>query len=278
MPDDLPLLRRHLSVSSAWKLTEEDQQLVAVRRERADESTPEAGKLRMTADGFYFKHQPWRRYRVRLALGAAPAAPAAPDAEWQAIRVDAKPGMRDVLLTVQPVTSPDFRSYLVVSGENSLFLEILEESMDAGRESTRRLLREANEELEKLLELNPEDKPADTLEGLTPAGSTSTAPPVLRVEKVARAAGYHVYGYVNPGSEGVTYLRAYDAAGAELDPATVRAQTLEHVGWSPNAKTKYFFNSRLPLGEASPALGRAELWFQPSPGGPARKLLEAKPQ
>lgn len=275
VPDDLPLLRRHLAVSSAWRLTEEGKLLVAVRRERADDSAPEAGKLRMTVDGFYFKHQPWRRYRVRLALGGAPTAL---DAEWQSIRVDARPRMRDVLLTVQPVTAPDFRSYLVVPGENSLFLEILEESMDAGRDSTRRLLRETNEELRKLLDLSSEGKSTPTLEGLTPTGSTTTAQPVLRVEKAARAAGHHVFGYVNPGEEGAVYLRAFDAAGTEIEPAAVRAQTLEYIGWSPDPKTKYFFNSRFQAGAASPALSRAELWFRPTLDKPERRLLEVKPQ
>jgi hypothetical protein len=275
VPDDLPLLRRHLAVSSAWKLTREGRLQVAVRREPADESTPDAGKLRMTADGFYFKHQPWRRYRLRLALGASPAAP---DAEWQAIRADARPGMRDVLLKVQPVAEPDMRSYLTVAGDNSVFLEILEESMDGGRESTRRLLRETNEELERLLELSPEDRPSPVLEGLTPTGSTSSAPPTLRVERVARASGHHVFGYVNPGAEGYIYFRAFNAAGAELEPDRVKAQTLEYTGWSSDAGTSYFFNSRLQLGERSGELSRAELWFQPEPEGPARKLLEAKPK
>jgi len=273
VPDDLPLLKRHLATSSAWKLTRDGANLVAVRREKADETTPDAGKLRLTADGWYFKHQPWRRYRLRLALGGAPAAP---DAAWQAIRVDAEPGAREAVLKVQPVTHPDFRSYLVVPGDNDLFLEVLEESMDTSRDSTRRLVRAVNEELERLLEWSQHEKPKATIPGLTPADSTTSTLPVLRVEKVAGAPGYHVYGYVNPAAEGAVYVRLFDAAGIEIQPEAVRAETWEYTGWSSDPKLRFFFNSRLQAGGAAKPT-RAELWFQPETGGSPRRLLTAKP-
>lgn len=273
VPDDLPLLKRHLATSSAWKLTREGTNLVAVRREKADETTPDAGKLRSTADGWYFKHQPWRRYRLRLGLGSAPAPP---DAAWQAIRVEAEPGAREVVIKVQPVTHPDFRSYLVVPGDNDLFLEVLEESMDTSRDTTRRLVRAVNEELEKLLEWSQHEKPTATVPGLTPADSTTAALPVLRVEKASGAPGYHVYGYANPAAEGAVYVRLFDAAGTEIQPEAVRAETWEYTGWSSDPKVGFFFNSRLQAGNrAGPT--RAELWFQPETGGTPRKLLTAKP-
>lgn len=273
MEEDLPLLKRHLATSAHWKLTREGETLVAVRREPMDESTPDAGKLRMTADGFYFKHQPWRRYRARLSIGGPPTPP---DAAWESIRTRAIAGGRDAQLEVQPVEHPDHRSYLLLSGENQLYLEILEESMDQGRESTRRLLREINQELEQVLDRDEEDAEAPILPGLTPKESTSRDAAAVRLERVPRASGFHLFGYVNPGAEGVTYARLFDKSGTEIAPEAVQPQTSEHLGWSSDRGLRFFFNSRVQLPEGSSAPARVELWFRPGVGGEPRKLLEAK--
>jgi len=265
-------LRRYLAASAGWRLTQIDGVPVAVRRELADETTPDAGKRRMSADGFYFKHQPWRRYRTLLRFGSAPI-PVEP--EWRALLTPAKVGRADALLRVQPANLPDHRSYLALSANPAVTLEIMEESMDTARETTRRLLRETNEELKKVLPGLPAIQQRGVLPGVYPAESVRYGPPVLKADSAHQPRAYHLYGYVNPGEAGYAYARALDASGAGLAPESVRAQTLEYVGWSKLRQQQFFFNSQLRLPESSPAPAKIELWFHPDTGA-ERKLLETR--
>lgn len=263
-------LRRYLASSAGWKLTQLGGVTAAIRREPADESTPDAGKLRITADGFYFKHQPWRRYRTVLRFGSE-ALPAEP--EWKAVLTPAVAGGRDAPLKVQPANLPDYRSYLVLSAPGPVALEIMEESMDTGRDMTRRLLRETNTELKKVLASLPVLKDRGFLLGTSPQESVRTGGPVLKIESAHFPGAYHLYGYANPGEPGYTYARAVDPSGAALTPDAVRAQSLEYVGWSKQPQQQFFFNSQLRFPEGSPTPARVELWFQPEKG-PERKLLQ----
>lgn len=265
-------LRRYLAASAGWKLTQLGGVTVALRREPADESTPDAGKLRLSADGFYFKHQPWRRYRTVLRFGAQPL-PVEP--EWRAILTPATAGRQEAPLRVVPADLPDYRSYLALQGAGPVALEIMEESMDTGRDTTRRLLREVNGELKKVLAVLPELAGKGYLPSFVPPESRWSGPAVLKVESAHMPGAYHLYGYVNPGRPGYVYARALDRSGAVLSADAVRQQTLEYAGWSEQSSRKYFFNSQLRLPEGSPAPAAVELWFHPDQGA-EQKLLRIR--
>lgn len=269
-PEQAEALQRHLAASAGWRLTQLGESRVAIRRELGDESTPDAGKRRMTMDGFYFKHQPWRRYRTLLRFGEA-SLPVEP--EWKAVLTPATAGGRDAPLKVQPADLPDYRSYLVLSAGGPVTLEIMEESMDTGREATRRLLRETNAELKQVGSQLSALQTRGLLPSVAPKDSARSGPAVLKVESAHQPRAYHVYGYVNAGEPGYTYARALDATGAALEPDAVRSQTVEYVGWSKQPQQQFFFNSQLRLAEGTTAPARLELWFHPETG-PERKLLE----
>ncbi|MCC2669920.1 MAG: hypothetical protein K0Q72_2391 [Armatimonadetes bacterium] len=270
---DVATLKRYFAGSADWKLTQLGGIPVAIRREVADESTPDAGKLRMSADGFYFKHQPWRRYRTLIRFGKAPLPV---DAAWQAVRTEAPASGRDLALPVAPAELPDYRSYLVVSGEAQVALEIQEESMDTTRETTRRLLREVNEELTKALSGAAQLQQRGYVPGLGSKASVTTGPAVLKAESAHTPNAFHVLGYFNPGTAGTVHARLFDAAGTPVAPDAVREQTQEQCGWSKEPKNRFFFNSqvRLPAGSALPV--NVQLWFRPDNGQPERKVLEAR--
>jgi hypothetical protein len=270
---ELPVLQRYLAASAGWKLTRMGAMTVAVRREPADESTPEAGKLRMTPDGFYFKHQPWRRYRALIRFGAAPLPV---EKEWEAIRTEGAAADRDLALTVVPAQLPDYRSYLVVRSAAPVAVEIMEESMDTSRDTTRRLLREVSAELAKALKGTEQIRKQGFLPGVTPKPSITAGPAVLKVEPAPAAGAWHLVGYVNPAMPGLTYARLLDASGKPLAPEVVRDQTLETTGWSTDAKRRFFFNSQVRLPAGTPTPASAQLWFQPESGAPEKKVLETR--
>jgi hypothetical protein len=263
-------LQRYLAASAGWRLTEIEGVRVAIRREPVDESAPDAGKLRMFADGFYFKHQPWRRYRTALRFGSTPL-PMEPD--WKAVLTTATLGRRDAMLNVKPSNLPDHRSYLSLSGNGPVTLEIMEDSMDTGRDTTRRLLQETTAELKKVTAALPAIRERGFLPATSPKESVRNGPAVLKVESAHQPGAYHLFGYVNPGGPGYTYARALDPSGAALDADTVRMQTLEYVGWSKQPTPQFFFNSPLRLA-ADVQVARVELWFHPETGA-ERKLLDA---
>jgi hypothetical protein len=269
--DQVEPLRRYLAASAGWRLTQIKGVPVAIRRELADETTPDAGKRRISPDGFYFKHQPWRRYRTLLRFGSAPL-PVEPD--WQAVLTPAAPGRADAFLRVHPANLPDYRSYLSLSASPAVTLEIMEESMDTGRETTRRLLRETNDELKKVLTGLPAVEKRGVLPGVYPAESVRSGSSTFKVESAHQTGAYHLYGYVNPGEAGYVYARALDSAGAVLSRVDAGLQTQEYVGWSQQPQQQFFFNSQLRLPAKSPAPARLELWFHPEQG-PERKLLAA---
>ena len=269
---DLPVLRRYLAASAGWKLTPQGNRVVAIRREPADETTSDSGKLRITPDGWYFKHQPWRRYQTMICFGDAPPV----DEEWKPIRSEAAASSRSVTLLVAPAVLPDYRSYLVVRGKAPVSLEIKEESMDTLRDSTRRLLREVSEELAKVVAGAEQIRKQGFLPGAAPKESVTTGPAVLKVASAEAPGAFHLLGYVNPGAAGTISAQLFDSSGKPLVPELVRDQSQELTGWSTDPQRKFFFNSQVRLPAGTPAPVRAQLWFQPEGRAAAKKLLETR--
>lgn len=268
-PGDVPDLRRHLASSAAWKLTEQGSRLVAFRREPLEES--DGKDWRASRDGFAFRHQPWRRFRVMLGLGDGPS----DQPEWQSVLSAANPDARAVDLKYVQATPPDYRSNLLLKGENNLVLEILEESGDTSRDTTRQFLRTTDEELNKVLEDMDELEGKGYLSQTAPKSSVSRGPASVKVTDTPDPGIYQVVGYANPGTPGAVYLKAF-SGNTPLAPDDVRAQTLEYIGWSADAKTQFFFNSQLRIeGEAgaAPIPVRFEVWFHPEGAAADRKLL-----
>ncbi len=265
-PEDIRLLQRHLAGSARWRLAPTATGLTAVLRTEGEEGSPLAGKLRISPDGFAFLHQPWRRYRVRLHFGKAPA----DLGEYAKSVTETAPGSIGQPISLRSTAGPDLASCLRVVGRD-VTLEIIEESMDRSREMTGRLFRETCDEIKKVLA----GRERVTRRGAVPLPADGIPPggkPSVTLQRDG-ARGFHLVGWANPGEKGTVYARLLSGSKV-VDAARVREQTSEVAGWSGDRKRHFLVNGYVPTSTNKGSV-KPELWFKPASGKPERRLVRA---
>ncbi|MGV3723446.1 MAG: hypothetical protein ACO1SX_21330 [Actinomycetota bacterium] len=271
------LLLRHLASSARWRVSAEEGQLMAVRREADPGATtfhdlpPEA--LRTTLNGFYVTHAQYLQSRVRVRFGVQNQGDYWDLPEhFQLVPV----GSGIVKLRGAQAINEGWKTNVRLDGGSGIYLEIMEESSDPKRAFSQRTLRELNRELAQVLARRKELETMGYLAELVPRESTRPGRSTLAVE--GDGGTNQVVGYVNPGEPGHTRLRVFNnQTGAPLSADRVDQRSREYPGWSVDGARQFFINSQVTIYEGDfntrhPA--RFEVWFTPTKGGPERKLVE----
>ena len=106
---------------------------------------------------------------------------------------------------------------------------------------------------------------------MLPKGEPARAMPELLLASPGPGL-LEVWGRVNPGEPGTTWLRLLDPALAAWEEAAVGAGTAEVIGWSADPRQQFYFQSVFPVPAGDRFSGTAELWFRPDASGPPTRL------
>jgi len=104
-----------------------------------------------------------------------------------------------------------------------------------------------------------------------PSGQPAKGFPDLAVTTPAPGT-LEVIGRVNPGGKGWTWIRILDTDLQPWETDAVAAATREVVGWSPNPKEQFYFQSQFPVPSGPRFSGTVELWFAEDPTGRPQRL------
>jgi hypothetical protein len=150
-------------------------------------------------------------------------------------------------------------------------VDVFEARADAeGRPATRAALDDLDLFLDGLLrsEATVEDR------GYDPLSMPRGEPKVSNfVGILADAGDLEVYGNVNPGREGWTWVRLVDDAGRPWHEQGVANATREWIGASADGSEHFYFQSRVPVDPGPSFEATAEVWFAPFSGGAPQRLL-----
>ncbi len=169
-------------------------------------------------------------------------------------------------------------SYLAV-GQPGLWFEFFEESWQEARVHTRKALQWLGKFLGVLRKAEQEIEQKGFVADLMPPDAVRQGQPTLEVLGDVPGGIYDVCGWVNPQQPGKVYVKVFNAETDErLSQDRITRRSNEFTGWSEDPNVLFFCNSHISVYEGGFDTiydARFELWFQPSAGGPERKLVEA---
>ncbi|MGE3634302.1 MAG: hypothetical protein AB7P00_30660 [Sandaracinaceae bacterium] len=241
-----------LAMDPRWRVGVEDGRTFAYRRLREEPG----GALVDSLNGFYGRTDPWCSVRIVLGLGG----PVYADVF---VPTESTPVAGTIPLELTPSDNDgQLVSYLVARGPH-VTLEVFEE----GPTEDRPLTRAAIELVRRTL---------DDVSAIPPYGHGA---PTLELARGMQGGIYFLRARINPGPlRGRVYLRAYEAVRErELSADTLRDRTTQAFVGTDDLDALYTYSTEVMIyegdwGDHYPA--RFEVWFEPSDGGDARKLVE----
>jgi hypothetical protein len=181
----------------------------------------------------------------------------------------------DLWLTMPNFNRVKFESCLWVRGKG-VGLEIFEQHPSKERKYTKKFLKDVCSELEELQDLQDDAN----VNGLLPMGSLKKGKAsTLEIEDGVQKGIYEATGYVNPGKQGMIYLKVYDEATGKRLSKKETSEKVEYPGWSGDPGEKYYYRFGFFIGEggwSKPYPARFELWFKPQDGSPEKKLYNVE--
>lgn len=284
---DVAVVERYVRASSRWEVREEDGRRWAIRKEPG-----QGGALDASLNGFYGDPTgaDRRQTRVALALGRELGFGA------RAAITRVPPGARSVSVGLRrdPSGQPAvWGSYCIASIAKGVTLEVFEESTRESRAFTQAALREVGAEMRAALEHRAEILAAGHAASLLPDPLHHGAP-TLEIADGMQPGIYVATAWANPRADGRVLVRVRLVGP---DPATPAAfppelagkngtllsddrsgpRSVRWIGYGPDAGVLYPYQSEVTLYEGDwqhRYTARFELWFEPSGGGAARKLVE----
>lgn len=265
-------LLRHLATSARWHVTEKSGEVYAYRR-----FVTERERWQGSLNGYYTQHDFGFRstgsFQFRIIVGLdGPVM----GRSWDNV-TNADAGAETLTLRVGPSVNRGNVSYLVLRSDGPA-MEIYEESKLQSRPFTTLSLKLIEEELTALWRSDvARSRGFDP--GLMPTESVNRRDPMLELVQGLSGGGiYEVYGYANPGEQGVVYLKVFEATkNTPLSERRILEKSTEHIGWSDDPDEVFFYNSEVTVYEGDWGVyypARFEFWFAPASGDPERKLAE----
>lgn len=163
---------------------------------------------------------------------------------------------------------PSYSSQILIQ-EEGLAVEIWEFSGSANR----RMTRAAIEAMEKeFAALRARIESGEFEAYIRTLGTVGEPRLVLRSNPPSQGF-YGTQLFINPGEPGTVFLKAFRHPSGE--PIFEHDGVNERIGWSDDARIKFYANSDLPNRHTNqPYEIRLEVWFAPDNGDKSRKLLE----
>ena len=264
---DPEYLKRYLAMSSAWRLFEERGHQFATRRWQIGENWQynlhgyyNRSDLNRPAASSYFQS------RFTMGLSGEPWSNAMDDA------TQVSPGETSAVKVSEGNLSSQKSN--VVIADDSLVVEIFEESESVARPITQAALTYTEEEFGSLARYGD----LAQIFAQIPADSIQEGRPSMTLYHSFQPGLYDVNIWANPGEPGMVYLKAFDLVKDKpLSSERLKRKTSEWIGWSDNAKELYLSNTHFSVYEGNwnqPYPARFEVWFVPDSGDAERKLME----
>jgi hypothetical protein len=266
--ENAQLLKRHLTTSCKWRVSDEGDKVVAFRR-----YVDEAGNWTTGFNSYWDEQMPkknkqWVQCRTSIGLEKSPFS-----IFTKAQEFESKPGKVELKLERFQGYTSTFRDRF-----GSSYVEIFEQSPHMDRRFTQQELKLVKSELDGLSESATARRNGFD-PNLMPEFSVRHGSPQLKVREANMAEHFNVDAFINPGEEGECYLKVFEASkNLRLTESRIKRDSLEYVGWSGDPNEEFFFNCLIPIYEVDAAkdfAARFEIWFVPKDKTkPERKLYE----
>lgn len=286
------LLEKYLAANARWNVRHWGGRKVAfLCRQSEDRWERSMNMYFLEPDFFSESYEPSKSYQYRVALYLGYEKPKiSPLRKGPSQAIAATRGVNVTIYKSPSSDTRDHESWLWVRGKG-ISVEIFEQSRQAEREYTRKLLGDVCTDLERLRQIDSEKNIDDLLvEGSCIESSSS----ILLIENEYHAGRvshgqmrkdddgygrgkYKATGYVNPGRKGHIYIKAFDKkTGKRLSKARTR-EKVEYPGWSRDLHKQYYYQFQFTIYEGDwshPYPAIFQLWFHPDDGSPESKLAE----
>jgi hypothetical protein len=233
-------LLRHLSASSAWRVTQEAGAIVAhkcvfVKDVRMDNLSPDEEQSQLRVElrfSPYTRKTAWDPTKTDIVIAGV---------EKHTVRVEKSNS-----------AGPNYGSFLLIKGSNGLFLQIREWNSSVARPLTQRAISDISKELRAIKEATAEIIRNGYAEKLMAKGSRlfqDEASLNIRETPNRQPGVYTIDGYINEREPGYITVHVYDAGDkSELIPTKSEMDSLEYVGWSESQNEKFYFSCELTIG------------------------------
>jgi hypothetical protein len=252
---------RHLAADPRWRVGVWDGVLVAFERRKEEE--------RWIVPRHGFHSQPDRSWRGAIRFEDWPS-----DSDWTTSARVTRVGYQ---ATSIPATAfaPGGDSALIATALTvdapALAVDVYEASPARARVYTKTSIRELPFFIQTLEFEIRRIRREGYVQSQMPSGQPAKGLPQLEVTSPAPGL-LEVTGRVNPGGKGWTWIRILDTDMQPWEVDAIAAATREVVGWSPNPKEQFYFQSQFSVPSGPPYSGTVEVWFAGDPDGRPERL------
>ena len=264
--DKSHILLRHLQASPEWKVFDQGGETVCYRRKLED------GRWQVSLNGFRSSSSPqWQeRYLFRFSKNAG-----GPFTKFHYF-TKVGPMAGEVHLKLES-SDQGIESYLAV-GERRLWFEFFEQTPNETRARTREALIWLQNLADKIKAAEAEIKKVGYAAKLMPAGVVTKGKPSIEIRDGSQGGIYDVFAWVNPGADGMVYLKVFDVkTNDRLSGPRIKQNSNEGIGWSGSKDELFGYNAQVTVYEGDwdhSYDARFELWFKDRQTGNERKLIE----
>lgn len=258
------MVLRYLAANPAWRLFQEDGELLASRRWMVgNEWSSQDGYFNSTDIDPFSEQNKTMRFETDVALNLS--GKISPLEEGKSLL---KAGEKKALLLPY---NGQRQSYAIIQADN-MSVKIMEHSDTKERRVTKAVLAHLQSEFQPLIGARNWAE----VKKLLPENSIKFGEPKLEIW--GGLGTYEAKIWVNPAEAGRVYLKAFEVTkGTQLSAGELIANSSEAIGWSDNPNELFFAGSNFMISEGDwgkPYAARFEVWFIPDAGTPQRKLLE----